>query len=127
MRYSRQRQRQLSKMLLLALQQIGGLLSPPIVVYSPRVLPVYVYDANADCGKNVSAAFLVLHGIALVTEGWGVVAILKFLPPFAGASLSAITLVVAFGFAFSRPCLTLKIPPLCVMGQEILCSPEQMS
>ena len=29
------------------------LLSPPIVVYSPRVLPVYVYDAHADCGKNV--------------------------------------------------------------------------
>jgi len=22
-------------------------------VYSPRVLPVYVYDAHADCGKNV--------------------------------------------------------------------------
>ncbi|PQM33085.1 calpain-type cysteine protease DEK1 [Prunus yedoensis var. nudiflora] len=93
-----------------------GLLSPPIVVYSPRVLPVYVYDAYADCGKNVSAAFLVLHGIALVTEGWGVVAILKFLPPFAGASLSAITLVVAFGFAFSRPCLTLKV---CVLFYNI--------
>lgn len=29
------------------------LLSPPIVVYSPRVLPVYVYDAHADCGQNV--------------------------------------------------------------------------
>lgn len=29
------------------------LLSPPIVVYSPRVVPVYVYDAHADCGKNV--------------------------------------------------------------------------
>lgn len=29
------------------------LLSYPIVVYSPRVLPVYVYDAHADCGKNV--------------------------------------------------------------------------
>jgi len=29
------------------------LLSNPIVVYSPRVLPVYVYDAHADCGKNV--------------------------------------------------------------------------
>lgn len=29
------------------------LLSPPIVVYSPRVLPVYVYDAHADCAKNV--------------------------------------------------------------------------
>jgi hypothetical protein len=29
------------------------LLSPPIVVYSPRVRPVYVHDAHADCGKNV--------------------------------------------------------------------------
>ena len=29
------------------------LLSPPIVVYSPRVLPVYIYDAHADSGKNV--------------------------------------------------------------------------
>ncbi|CAL8998357.1 unnamed protein product [Prunus brigantina] len=69
-----------------------GLLSPPIVVYSPRVLPVYVYDAHADCGKNVSAAFLVLYGIALATEGWGVVASLKFFPPFAGASVSAAVL-----------------------------------
>ena len=54
-------------------------------------------------------AFLVLYGIALATEGWGVVASLKIYPPFAGASVSAITLVVAFGFAFSRPCLTLKV------------------
>ncbi|KAL5976765.1 Calpain-type cysteine protease dek1 [Asimina triloba] len=85
------------------------LLSPPIVVYSPRVLPVYVYDAHADCAKNVSAAFLILYGIALATEGWGVVASLKIYPPFAGAAVSATTLVVAFGFAVSRPCLTLKM------------------
>ncbi|CAN6828426.1 unnamed protein product [Brassica oleracea] len=77
------------------------LLSPPIVVYSPRVLPVYVYDAHADCGKNVSAAFLVLYGIALAAEGWGVVASLIVYPPFAGAAVSAITLVVSFGFAVS--------------------------
>ncbi|KAJ1405412.1 Peptidase C2, calpain, catalytic domain [Sesbania bispinosa] len=85
------------------------LLSNPIVVYSPRVLPVYVYDAHADCGKNVSVAFLMLYGIALATEGWGVVASLKIYPPFAGAAVSAITLVVSFGFAVSRPCLTLKM------------------
>lgn len=123
------------------------LLSPPIVVYSPRVLPVYVYDAHADCGENVrfvkdmdfyctalifhvyqvhcqlfcstqycvnSAAFLVLYGIALAIEGWGVVASLKIYPPFAGAAVSAITLVVAFGFAVSRPCLTLKVRLLIV-------------
>jgi hypothetical protein len=33
------------------------LLSPPIVVYSPRVLPVYVYDAHADSAKNVRYRF----------------------------------------------------------------------
>lgn len=93
---------------LLAGRALTVLLSPPIVVYSPRVLPVYVYDAHADCGKNVSAAFLVLYGIGLAIEGWGVVASLKIYPPFAGAAVSAITLVVAFGFAVSRPCLTLK-------------------
>ena len=38
---------------LLARVSLQVLLSPPIVVYSPRVLPVYVYDAHADCGKNV--------------------------------------------------------------------------
>ncbi|CAL5425722.1 unnamed protein product [Camellia sinensis] len=90
-------------------EALSVLLSPPIVVYSPRVLPVYIYDAHADCGKNVSAAFLVLYGIALATEGWGVVASLKIYPPFAGAAVSAITLVTAFGFAVSRPCLTLKM------------------
>ncbi|KAG5566156.1 hypothetical protein RHGRI_001930 [Rhododendron griersonianum] len=94
---------------LLAGRALTVLLSPPIVVYSPRVLPVYVYDAHADCGKNVSAAFLVLYGIALAIEGWGVVASLKIYPPFAGAAVSAITLVAAFGFAVSRPCLTLKM------------------
>lgn len=128
--------------------QFQVLLSPPIVVYSPRVLPVYVYDAHADCGKNVryvnyygicivralvysftfssyttfsflysnknvnfpnSGAFLVLYAIALAIEGWGVVASLIIYPPFAGAAVSAITLVIAFGFAVSRPCLTLKV------------------
>lgn len=50
-----------------------------------------------------------LYAIALATEGWGVVASLKIYPPFAGAAVSAITLVVAFGFAVSRPCLSLKV------------------
>ncbi|XP_043690975.1 calpain-type cysteine protease DEK1-like [Telopea speciosissima] len=98
-----------SFLFLLAGRALTVLLSPPIVVYSPRVLPVYVYDTHADCAKNVSAAFLVLYGIALAIEGWGVVASLKIYPPFAGAAVSAITLVVAFGFAVSRPCSTLKM------------------
>ncbi|VFQ93651.1 unnamed protein product [Cuscuta campestris] len=91
------------------------LLSPSIVVYSPRVLPVYVYDAHADCGKNVSGAILLLYGVALAIEGWGVVASLKIYPPSAGAAVSAITLVVAFGFALSRPCLTLELCVLCML------------
>ncbi|XP_072998652.1 calpain-type cysteine protease ADL1 [Typha latifolia] len=98
-----------SFLFLLAGRALTVLLSPPIVVYSPRVLPVYVYDAHADCAKNVSHAFLVLYGIALATEGWGVIASLKIYPPFAGTAVSAITLVVAFSFAVSRPCLTLKM------------------
>ncbi|KAI5665946.1 hypothetical protein M9H77_15799 [Catharanthus roseus] len=98
-----------SFLFLLGGRALTVLLSPPIVVYSPRVVPVYVYDAHADCGKNVSPAFLLLYGIALAVEGWGVVASLKIYPPFAGAAVSAITLVVAFGFAVSRPCLTLKM------------------
>ncbi|KAL8058113.1 hypothetical protein ABFS82_04G226000 [Erythranthe guttata] len=98
-----------SFLFLLAGRALTVLLSPPIVIYSPRVLPVYVYDAHADCGKNVSAAFLVLYGIALAIEGWGVVASLKIYPPFAGAAVSAVTLVVAFGFAVSRSCLTLEM------------------
>lgn len=98
-----------SFLFLLAGRALTVLLSPPIVVYSPRVLPVYVYDAHADCAKNVSHAFLILYGIALATEGWGVIASLRIYPPFAGAAVSAITLVVAFGFAVSRPCLTLKM------------------
>ncbi|KAJ0020599.1 hypothetical protein Pint_31441 [Pistacia integerrima] len=98
-----------SFLFLLAGRALTVLLSPPIVVYSPRVLPVYVYDAHADSGKNVSVAFLVLYGVALAIEGWGVVASLKIYPPFAGAAVSAIALVVAFGFAVSRPCLTLKM------------------
>ncbi|KAM7259566.1 hypothetical protein ACFE04_015307 [Oxalis oulophora] len=97
-----------SFLFLLAGRALTVLLSPPIVVYSPRVLPVYVYDAHADCGKNVSGAFLMLYGVALAIEGWGVVASLQIYPPFAGAAVSAITLVVAFGFAVSRPCLTLE-------------------
>ncbi|VFQ77346.1 unnamed protein product [Cuscuta campestris] len=98
-----------SFLFLLAGRALSVLLSPSIVVYSPRVLPVYVYDAHADCGKNVSGAFLLLYGVALAIEGWGVVASLKIYPPFAGAAVSAITLVVAFGFAVSRPCLTLEM------------------
>lgn len=57
----------------------------------------------------LSAAFLMLYGIALAIEGWGVVASLKIYPPFAGAAVSAVTLVVAFGFAVSRSCLTLEV------------------
>lgn len=98
-----------SFLFLLAGRALTVLLSPPIVVYSPRVLPVYVYDAHADCGKNVSVAFIVLYGIALAIEGWGVVASLVIYPPFAGAAVSAVTLVVSFGFAVSRPCLTLEM------------------
>ncbi|KAL0906783.1 hypothetical protein M5K25_025304 [Dendrobium thyrsiflorum] len=98
-----------SFLFLLAGRALTVLLSPPIVVYSPRVLPVYVYDAHADCAKNVSHAFLMLYGAALATEGWGVVASLEIYPPYAGAAVSAITLVIAFGFAVSRPCLTLKM------------------
>ncbi|KAK9169580.1 hypothetical protein Syun_001720 [Stephania yunnanensis] len=98
-----------SFLFLLAGRALTVLLSPPIVVYSPRVLPVYVYDAHADCAKNVSAAFLLLCGVALATEGWGVVASLIIYPPFAGAAVSAVTLVVAFGFAVSRSCLTLEM------------------
>lgn len=98
-----------SFLFLLAGRALTVLLSPAIVVYSPRVLPVYVYDAHADCAKNVSHAFLVLYGVALATEGWGVIASLKMYPPFVGAAVSAVTLVAAFGFAVSRPCLTLRM------------------
>ncbi|KAJ3692452.1 hypothetical protein LUZ60_012802 [Juncus effusus] len=98
-----------SFLFLLTGRALTVLLSPPIVVYSPRVLPVYVYDAHADCAKNVSHAFLLLYGIALATEGWGVIASLKIYPPFAGAAVSAVTLVVSFSFAVSRPCLSLKM------------------
>ncbi|WOL02903.1 calpain-type cysteine protease ADL1 isoform X1 [Canna indica] len=98
-----------SFLFLLAGRALTVLLSPPIVVYSPRVLPVYVYDAHADCAKNVSHAILILYAIALAIEGWGVVASLKIYPPFAGAAVSAITLVIAFGFAVSRSCLTRKM------------------
>ena len=33
-------------------------------------------------------------------------------PPFVGAGVSAATLVIAFSFAVSRPCLTLKVGTL---------------
>ncbi|KAG6476656.1 hypothetical protein ZIOFF_065901 [Zingiber officinale] len=98
-----------SFLFLLAGRALTVLLSPPIVVYSPRVLPVYVYDAHADCAKNVSHAILVLFGVVLAIEGWGVIASLKVYPPFAGAATSAITLVVAFGFAVSCSDLTCKM------------------
>lgn len=66
--------------------------------------------ANGFCGmRGCSSAFLMLYGIAVAIAGWGVVASLEIYPPFAGASVSAATLVVAFGFAVSRPCLTLKV------------------
>lgn len=44
------------------------LLSNPIVVYSPRVLPVYVYDAHADCGKNVRFTHMLLSLIVIAFE-----------------------------------------------------------
>lgn len=67
-----------------------------------------------------SVSFLMLYGIALATEGWGVVASLKIYPPFAGAAVSAITLVVSFGFAVSRPCLTLKVCDLIAISTKFL-------
>jgi hypothetical protein len=33
-------------------------MSPPIIVYSPRILPVYVYDAHADSAKNVRYKYI---------------------------------------------------------------------
>ena len=65
-----------------------------------------------------SGAFLMLYGIALATEGWGVVASLNIYPPFAGAAVSAVTLVVSFGFAVSRPCLTLKVCMLIISNLQ---------
>lgn len=65
-------------------------------------------------------AFLVLYGVALAIEGWGVVASLKIYPPFAGAAVSAIALVVAFGFAVSRPYLTLKVCMVAVCDLSML-------
>jgi len=41
------------------------LLSPPIVVYSPRVLPVYVYDAHADSAKNVRYRYVLSYATYL--------------------------------------------------------------
>ncbi|PHT32878.1 Calpain-type cysteine protease DEK1 [Capsicum baccatum] len=77
------------------------LLSPSIVVYSPRVLPcLFMFTMLMRTVGKMSA---------LAIEGWGVVASLQIYPPFAGAAVSAITLVVAFVFAVSRPCLTLEM------------------
>jgi hypothetical protein len=76
-----------------------------------------VYLSTA-CISIHSIAFLMLYGIALATEGWGVVASLKIYPPFAGAAVSAVTLVVSFGFAVSRPCLTLKVREIIVTNIE---------
>jgi hypothetical protein len=56
-----------------------------------------------------SYAFLILYGIALATEVWGVIASQVMNPPFVGAAICASTLVIAFSFAISRPCLTLKV------------------
>ncbi|QCD82470.1 hypothetical protein DEO72_LG2g2809 [Vigna unguiculata] len=60
--------------------------------------------------------------LPLATEGWGVDASLKIYPPFVGAAVSAITLVVSFGFAVSRPCLTLKMMEEAVhfLGKETI-------
>ncbi len=67
------------------------------------------HPLTSHCGIISSGSFLVLYGIALATAGWGVVASLEIYPPFAGAAVSAISLVVAYGFAISRPQLTLKV------------------
>lgn len=45
----------------------------------------------------------------MATEVWGVIASLIMNPSFVGAGVSATTLVIAFSFAVSRPCLTLKV------------------
>jgi len=58
--------------------------------------------------------------LPLATEGWGVDASLKIYPPFVGAAVSAITLVVSFGFAVSRPCLTLKVCELIAISTDFL-------
>ena len=44
------------------------LLSPPIVVYSPRVLPVYVYDAHADSAKNVRYRYVLSYALFAFLE-----------------------------------------------------------
>jgi hypothetical protein len=45
----------------------------------------------------------------LATEVWGVIASLLMTPSFVGAGVSAATLVIAFSFVVSRPCMTLKV------------------
>ena len=64
---------------------------------------------------TISGALLVLFGVAVAMVGWGVVASLEIYPPFAGAATSAVTLVVAFGFAVSRPPLTSKVGPMFLL------------
>mgnify|MGYP006872751417 FL=1 len=64
---------------------------------------------------TISGALLVLFGVAVAMVGWGVVASLEIYPPFAGAATSAVTLVVAFGFAVSRPPLTSKVRPMFLL------------
>jgi hypothetical protein len=76
-----------------------------------------VYLSTA-CISIYSIAFLMLYGIALATEGLGVVASLKIYPPFVGAAVSAVTLAVSFGFAVSHPCLTLKVREIIVTNIE---------
>lgn len=75
---------------------------------------------SLSCLVMDSGDFLVLYCIALATAGWGVVASLEIYPPFAGAAVSAVTLVVAFGFAISRPQITLKVL-LCVLSKVVYC------
>jgi len=53
------------------------LLSPAVVVYSPRVLPVYVYDAHADSAKNVRQVSILLFLFMLKLEAKFSLEILK--------------------------------------------------
>lgn len=55
------------------------LLSPPIVVYSPRVLPVYVYDAHADSAKNVRYKYILSRATCLPFLSSGLVIMYSYL------------------------------------------------
>ncbi|GBG77352.1 hypothetical protein CBR_g23684 [Chara braunii] len=85
------------------------LCSPVRVVYSPRVLPVFVYNAAADKVVDVSGSFLILCLVALAVTVWGLVATVKNDTPFLGVAVSTITLVLTFAFFVSRPGITRKI------------------